>query len=79
LAAIEAPGCLPRRERPGAAVAEHAAARARDFAPTIAELQASGATTLRAIADGLNARKIPTARGAGRWSAAQVSRVLTRM
>ena len=32
-------------------------------APVIAELQASGATSLRAIADGLNARKIRTARG----------------
>jgi len=48
-----------------AVVTDHANARARDLAPTIAEIQASGAKTLRAIADVLNAMKIPTARGAG--------------
>jgi hypothetical protein len=37
-----------------------------------------GAESLRAIAAGLNARGIPTARGAGQWSAVQVSRVLER-
>jgi DNA invertase Pin-like site-specific DNA recombinase len=51
--------------------------RAADLAPTIAELQAAGATSLRAIAAGLNARQIPTANG-GQWSAVQVSRVLSR-
>jgi hypothetical protein len=35
-----------------------------------------GATTLLAIAGGLNERKIPAARGAGERSAAQVARVL---
>jgi hypothetical protein len=45
----------------------------------IAELQAAGATSLRAIADGLNARCIPTARGSGEWSAVQVMRVLERL
>jgi Recombinase len=49
------------------------------FALIIRELQAAGATTLRAIADGLNAKKIPTARGQGEWSAVQVRRVLARM
>ncbi|WP_456685803.1 recombinase family protein [Bradyrhizobium sp. P5_C11_2] len=33
--------------------------------------------SLRQIADGLNAREIPTARG-GRWSAMQVQRALAR-
>jgi len=47
-------------------------------APVIAELQASGATSLRAIADGLNARKIQTARGNVEWTATQVMRVLER-
>ena len=47
-------------------------------APVIAELQASGAESLRAIAAGLNARGIPTARGAGHWTAVQVARVLER-
>jgi DNA invertase Pin-like site-specific DNA recombinase len=52
--------------------------RAADVGPTIADLQASGATSLRAIAAGLNERGIPTARGAGTWSATQVARVLAR-
>src|SRR5262245_59137034 len=54
-------------------------ARAADIAPVIAELQAAGATSLRAIADGLNVRCIPTARGSGEWSAVQVMRVLERL
>jgi len=59
--------------------AVEAAARAADIAPTIKELQASGATSLRAIAAGLNERGIPTARGSGAWSAVQVARVLERV
>jgi DNA invertase Pin-like site-specific DNA recombinase len=66
------------RKRGSEAVARIAAARAADIAPVIAELQAAGAASLRAIADGLNDRGIPTARGAGNWSATQVSRVLAR-
>src|SRR5829696_5673484 len=57
---------------------EKARARADDLAPTIAELRASGATSLNAIAAGLNERGIPTARE-GRWSAVQVKRVLERI
>jgi len=53
--------------------------RAVDIAPIIEELRAAGATSLRAIADGLNARGIPTARGDGEWSAVQVMRVLDRI
>ena len=49
-----------------------------DIAPIIAEVQATGATSLRAIAVGLNERGIPTARGNGTWSAVQVARVLER-
>jgi DNA invertase Pin-like site-specific DNA recombinase len=62
-----------------AALQKRADARAADIAPTIRELQAAGATTLRAIADGLNARGIPTARGEGKWSSPQVMRVLQRL
>jgi Recombinase len=58
--------------------AEGAMQRAADIGPTIKSLQAEGATTLRAIAAGLNAQGIPTARG-GRWSAIQVMRVLARL
>ena len=42
---------------------ERAAARAADIAPVIAELQASGATSLKAIAAGLTEKGIATARG----------------
>jgi len=45
---------------------------------TIEALQAAGKTSLRAIADGLNEQGISTARGAGKWSAVQVARVLPR-
>ncbi|MDI3561297.1 recombinase family protein [Bradyrhizobium sp. Arg816] len=55
------------------------AARAADIGPTIRQLQAAGATSLRAIADGLNSLGIPTARGNGAWSAVQVARVLERI
>ena len=40
-------------------------------------LQASGSTSLRAIAEGLDARGIPTAKG-GTWSATQVMRLTAR-
>ena len=53
--------------------------RAADIAPAIKDLQEAGATTLRAIADGLTAQGIPTARGSGEWSPTQVRRVLERL
>jgi DNA invertase Pin-like site-specific DNA recombinase len=53
--------------------------RAADVAPTIKQLQAGGATSLRAIAAALNDAGIPTARGNGVWSAVQVARVLERI
>jgi DNA invertase Pin-like site-specific DNA recombinase len=53
--------------------------RVQDIGPTIRELQAAGKTSLRAIANELNARAIPTARGTGEWSAVQVLRVLERL
>jgi DNA invertase Pin-like site-specific DNA recombinase len=56
-----------------------AVARAADIAPSIRELQASGAESLRDIAAGLNAAGIPTAKGRGLWSAVQVARVLDRL
>lgn len=52
-----------------------AAQRAADLAPTIAELRQSGASSLRAVAHGLNGRGIPATRG-GVWTAAQVRRLL---
>jgi DNA invertase Pin-like site-specific DNA recombinase len=53
--------------------------RVADLAPIVKELQAAGKTSLRAIAEGLNAQRIPTARGEGEWTATQVMRVLERL
>jgi DNA invertase Pin-like site-specific DNA recombinase len=61
-----------------AAIQERVQARAADLTPIIKELQAGGATSLRAIAQGLNERGIPAARG-GQWSSPQVMRVLDQM
>jgi DNA invertase Pin-like site-specific DNA recombinase len=58
------------------AVNKRVSDRADDIAPVVWELQAAGKTSLRAIAEGLNAAGIPTARGHGKWSAVQVSRLL---
>jgi DNA invertase Pin-like site-specific DNA recombinase len=67
------------RAKAYAAQGERADARAADLAPTIKALQAAGAESLRAIAEGLNAQKIPTSRGVGEWTATQVMRVLERI
>lgn len=67
------------RKASAAALQRRSTQRAADIAPTIRELQAAGATSLRAIASGLNERGIPTARGSGLWSAVQVRRVLERL
>jgi len=61
------------------ALQQRTAARAADLGPIIRELQAAGATSLRAIAASLNEKRIPTARGNGEWSAVQVARVLDRL
>ncbi len=50
---------------------------AANVLPIIAEIRRSGATTLRAIAEALNARGVSTPRG-GRWHAMSVRYVLTR-
>lgn len=63
-----------------AARASQRAAKARHEAnvrPIIDEIKRSGAVTLRAIADALNARGVQTTRG-GRWHAGSVARVLGR-
>ena len=56
------------------AEAETLAANVR---PVIEAIRAAGASSNRAIAAGLNARRIETARG-GQWSAVQVGRILAR-
>jgi DNA invertase Pin-like site-specific DNA recombinase len=52
-------------------------AQAANVMPIIKHIQASGVTTLRAIADALNARGIQTARG-GQWHATTVSNIAKR-
>jgi hypothetical protein len=65
--------------RGGARVAqERADARAADLAPLIRELQAVGVTSVRAIADALNRRRIATPRDC-RWYAGSVARLLARI
>ncbi len=61
-----------------AAKTAQARARAADIAPTLMSLQASGLTSLGGLAQALNDRGIPAARG-GIWSPMQVSRVLKTM
>ncbi len=56
-----------------------AGARALDVAPTIADLQAAGVTSLGALARALTEHGIPTAKGAAEWSPIQVSRVLKQI
>ena len=58
-----------------AAKTAQARARASDLAPTLATLQAEGVTSLGGLAQALNDRGIPAARG-GSWSPMQVSRAL---
>jgi DNA invertase Pin-like site-specific DNA recombinase len=60
-----------------AAVKAEADRAAGNVLPIIAEIRKSGATTLRAIAEALNARGVPTRRG-GRWHAMSVRNVLAR-
>ena len=54
------------------------AERACSIMPIIAEIEATGARSLPAIAAGLNARGVPTASGKGLWTAIGVSRVKAR-
>jgi len=58
-----------------AAKATAARARAVSLLPIVEQVKATGATTLAAIADGLNGRGIPTAKG-GSWAPVQVMRLL---
>ncbi|WP_342112184.1 recombinase family protein [Methylobacterium sp. SI9] len=57
--------------------ARAAAAFAANVLPVIANIQAAGVSSLRAVAAALNERGVTTARG-GEWSASQVQRVLGR-
>jgi DNA invertase Pin-like site-specific DNA recombinase len=58
-----------------AALKAKAGARARDLAPMIAELRASGINSQSSLAKALNERGVTTARG-GAWTATQVARLI---
>ncbi len=76
-------GCVERMTsmaakgaRQSAVVRQDAVAKRRvDLLPVIEELRTSGASSLRSIANGLNQKGLPTARGT-KWSASQVMRIL---
>jgi DNA invertase Pin-like site-specific DNA recombinase len=51
---------------------------AENMMPVIREIRAAGATSNAAIAEKLNERRIPTARG-GKWAHVQVGAILNRM
>lgn len=69
---------LAEAQQKGQAAQKAAAQQqAGNVLPVIRSIQAAGATTLRQIADALNARGIPTARG-GEWQANSVKRILDR-
>ena len=53
--------------------------RARDLAPTLADIRRGGATTLREIAAGLDSAGISTPRGGGKWGPVQVKRALAAL
>ena len=60
------------------AVRRNAAGRSQEYAETIADVRASGAASLPAIAKELNERGIVTPRG-GRWHPSSVSNLLARI
>jgi DNA invertase Pin-like site-specific DNA recombinase len=66
------------REIAQASIKAHADQHAANVLPIIREAQRAGATSLRDIAEVLNARGIATARG-GRWHATSVKNVLERL
>jgi DNA invertase Pin-like site-specific DNA recombinase len=71
------PNIEAAQEAAVAAVKAEADRAANNVLPIIAEIRKSGATTLRGVAQALNARGIPTPRG-GRWHAMSVRNALAR-
>ena len=60
------------------AIARNADRHAQDLAPVVVDIRSAGATSLRAIADELNARGMLTRRG-GRWHVSTVMNLLDRL
>lgn len=71
-------GTAASAARARAGKAAQADSRAADLAPIIAELRSAGITSLGSIANALNEKGIPAAKG-GKWQAVQVQRVLARL
>jgi hypothetical protein len=71
------PNLATARKAAGAALRANADNHAANVLPIIAQIQKAGATTLRAIAEALNARGIQTPRGR-RWEAMSVKNALAR-
>jgi len=65
------------REKAVAEIVERADQRAANVVPIMRQIQRTGATSLRQIADALNARGINSPRG-GQWHATSVRNVLAR-
>jgi DNA invertase Pin-like site-specific DNA recombinase len=74
---LGSPRLAQARESAVAAIRAGADQHAANVLPIIKEAQKAGATTLRAVAEALNARGISTARG-GSWHAMSVKNVLDR-
>jgi DNA invertase Pin-like site-specific DNA recombinase len=74
---LGSPKLSKARESAVASIKAGADQHAANILPIIREAQRAGATTLRAVADALNARGIPTPRG-GVWHAMSVKNVLDR-
>ena len=72
------PNLADARKAAAETIETNADQHAANVMPIIREIQRAGATSLRAIAEALNARGIATARG-GRWQAMTVSNLLARM
>jgi DNA invertase Pin-like site-specific DNA recombinase len=72
------PNLSAAREVGAAVLRANADRRAANVLPIIAEIQTTGATTLRAIADALNKRGILTPRGR-QWEAMSVKNALARV
>jgi hypothetical protein len=65
-----------KKARASAVIRKSSTAKRRDdLLPVIEDLKVKGATSLRAIADGLNSAGFTSSRG-GRWSPTQVMRIV---
>lgn len=75
--ALGSPKLHVARKSAMASIRAGAEKHAANILPIIKEAQRAGATTLRQIAEALNARGVATARG-GQWHAASVKNMLDR-